>query len=157
MAPSNRRSRSFNLIKSALAAVGLLGMGSLSAPAALANASAPLTDGTYLYSQSVPSQPGDIYMVMEVAGSRTVGAFYMQSSSFDCFYGSISSNRLDLTVVDSYGQTAHPYALAMQSEPFLVAGQGAATAAAPVGFTAVGSLSNLDNSILETCQASYGE
>ena len=74
-------------------------------------------DGVYLYGQSPqPNTIGSEYLVFEVNQGQVIGGFYMPSSSFDCFYGSVEAQKLALTVVDSYEQTPHPYAVALQSE-----------------------------------------
>ncbi|NEQ51123.1 MAG: hypothetical protein F6K11_13470 [Leptolyngbya sp. SIO3F4] len=141
-------------IKSALVLLGATLLSSLSASVAFADSlsHAPLADGVYLYGQqAIAAQPGSIYMVFEVNGRQTVGAFYMPSSSFDCFNGDISSTRLDLNVIDSYEQTSHPYSLAVSSEPILAAGQAGAGINIS-GFTHIDTLSELDERILETCQ-----
>lgn len=148
------RPRCPKFVKSALVLLGATLLSGLAPVAASANqdANAPLADGVYLYGQeSVAAQPGSIYMVFEVTGRRTVGAFYMPSSSFDCFSGDISSTRLDLTVIDSYEQTSHPYSLAVQTQPILAAGQVGAEFNIN-GFTRLDELSELDEHILETCQ-----
>lgn len=114
---------------------------------------APLADGRYLYGQqAAANQPGSTYMVFDVTGRRAVGGFYMPNSSFDCFYGDISARRLDLTVIDSYEQTHHPYSLAVQSQLTPAAGP-VGTEFDIVGFTPINILSEMDRSILETCQS----
>ena len=141
-------------VKSALVLLGATLLSSLMPTGVLANpvVNAPLADGVYLYGQQpVAAQPGSVYMVFEVTDRRAVGAFYMPSSSFDCFYGDISSTRLDLTVIDSYEQTTHPYSLAVQTQPTLAAGQAGAEFSIS-GFTQIDALSELDKNILETCQ-----
>lgn len=146
--------RCLKFVKSALVLFGATLLSSLMPAAVLASpvTNAPLADGVYLYGQQpVAAQPGSTYMVFEVTDRRAVGAFYMPSSSFDCFYGDISSTRLDLTVIDSYEQTTHPYSLAVQNQPTLAAGQAGAQFNIS-GFTQISSLSELDKSILETCQ-----
>ena len=157
MAYLSVRPRCPKFVKSVLVLLGATLLSSLLPAAVLAHpvANAPLADGVYLYGQQpVAAQPGSIYMVFEVIGRRTVGAFYMPSSSFDCFYGDISSTRLDLTVIDSYEQTPHPYSLAVQAQPTLAAGQAGAEFTIS-GFTQLSSLSGLDESILETCQTTH--
>ena len=140
-------------VKSALVLFGATLLGSsLASETALANSlsSAPVADGVYLYGeQSTANQLGSTYMVFEVTGNHAVGAFYMPSSSFDCFSGDISSTRLSLTILDSYEQTRHPYSLAVQ--PTLTAGQAGAELNIQ-GFTAIDTLSELDEHILKTCQ-----
>ncbi len=141
-------------VKSALILLGATLLGGLAPVNAFADstANAPLADGVYLYGEApVAAQPGSIYMVFEVTGRRTVGAFYMPSSSFDCFHGDISSTRLDLTVIDSYEQTSHPYSLAVQTQPILAAGQAGAEFSIS-GFSHIEALSELDEHILQTCQ-----
>ncbi|MBX2864165.1 MAG: hypothetical protein KTR27_11460 [Leptolyngbyaceae cyanobacterium MAG.088] len=145
------------LIKSTLALVGATFLSSIGAATVLAEPAGLLADGIYLYGQQpVAAQAGSVYMVFEVAGRRTVGAFYMPSSSFDCFHGDISSTRLDLTVIDSYEQTSHPYSLAVQAQPVLAAGE-AATELSINGFAPIDDLSELDETILETCQTAQAE
>ena len=141
-------------IKSAFALLGAALLSNFAPSASFANPApnGPLADGVYLYGQQpVANQLGSAYMVFEVEGDRAVGAFYMPSSSFDCFNGEISSTHLDLNVINSYDQTSHPYSLAVQSEPTLTAGQ-AASEFGISGFTSISTLSELDEQILATCQ-----
>lgn len=152
MAYLSVRPRFPKFVKSALVALSATLLGGLVPEAVLANLAAPLADGVYLYGeQPVAAQTGTVYMVFEVIDSRAVGAFYMPSSSFDCFSGDVSATRLDLSVVDSYEQTTHPYSIAAQTEPVLAAGQ-AATEFTITGFTQIDTLSATDERILETCQ-----
>ena len=112
----------------------------------------PLADGSYLYGQQpVAAQLGSIYMVFQLTGRNAVGAFYMPSSSFHCFSGTISSNRFDLTVIDSHKQTSQAYSIAVQAQPTLAAGHAAAGFSIN-GYTQIDGLSELDQHILETCQ-----
>lgn len=155
MTYSSFRPRCPKFIKSALVLVGATLLSSLSPNVAFADSmsNAPLADGVYLYGQqAVAAQPGSVYMVFAVTGRQAIGAFYMPSSSFDCFNGDISSTRLDLNVIDSYEQTSHPYSLAVQTEPVLAAGQAVPTEFSISGFTPISALSELDEQILETCQ-----
>ncbi|MEM8611821.1 MAG: hypothetical protein AAGF93_07365 [Cyanobacteria bacterium P01_H01_bin.105] len=158
MAYLSVRPRCPKFIKSTLVLLGATFLSSLAPVNALANPSfvAPLADGVYRYterpSEQSAAQLGSVHMVFEVTGGRTVGAFYMPSSSFDCFYGDISSTRLDLTVIDSYEQTKHPYAIAVQAQSTLAAGNAGAEFSIS-GFTPAADLSELDENILETCQA----
>lgn len=154
MAYLSVRPRFPKFIKSALVLLGATLLSSLSPDTALANpaSSAPLADGVYLYGeQSTVAQPGSTYMVFEVTDGRAVGAFYMPSSSFDCFSGNISATRLDLNVINSYERTTYPYSLAVQSQPTLAAGQASAEFGIS-GFNRFDALSELDEHILETCQ-----
>ncbi|MBE9067939.1 hypothetical protein IQ260_14895 [Leptolyngbya cf. ectocarpi LEGE 11479] len=147
-------SRLPRFIKSASVLLGATLLSSFVSGIALANpvSNSPLADGVYLYGeQSTAAQLGSTYMVFEVTGSRAIGAFYMPSSSFDCFSGDISATRLNLNVIDSYEQTTHPYSLAAQTGPTLTAGQASAEFNIN-GFTSINEISELDEQILETCQ-----
>ncbi|MBD1869749.1 hypothetical protein H6F93_32360 [Leptolyngbya sp. FACHB-671] len=113
-----------------------------------------LPDGVYLFGQSPePDQVGAAYMVFEVNDSQVEGAFYMPYSSFDCFNGQFGGNQLELTVINSYEQTAHPYVVAL-NENSSVATTG--NAIAPVGlegYHQIEQMSENDERILATCQA----
>lgn len=132
------------------------GEGRISVAASTADAGSlrALPDGVYLFGQSPePEQVGAAYMVFEVNDSRVVGAFYMPYSSFDCFNGQFGGNQLELTVINSYEQTAHPYAVAL-SENSSVASAG--NAIAPIGlegYHQIEQVSENDQRILATCQA----
>lgn len=78
----------------------------------IAAESQALADGVYLFGEDPePEQLGKAYMVFEVRRGRLIGAFYMPSSSFDCVFGSAQSERLDVTVVNSYERTTYPYSV----------------------------------------------
>ena len=153
MAYLSVRPRLSEFIKTAAVVLCAAAMTNLVPNNALADAAtvnSPLVDGVYVYGQqSTPNELGSVYMVFEVTAGQAVGAFYMPSSSFDCFSGNVAPNRLDLTVIDSYEQTSHPYSL--EAAPTVVAGQ--ATAEYTIdGFTALPTLSDTDQRLLETCQ-----
>ena len=117
--------------------------------------SQPLNDGVYLYGQSTQAeQIGSAYMVFEVKQGEVVGAFYMPRSSFDCFFGEFEADKLALTVVDSYEQTQHPYAVALETPDPIAMAQGGTIA--PVSFEGFHRLDNVsanDQQILSTCKA----
>ncbi|MEO1401467.1 MAG: hypothetical protein AAFV72_09520 [Cyanobacteria bacterium J06635_1] len=118
---------------------------------------AALADGIYLYGQAPHrNELGSAYLVFEVNAEQAVGAFYMPASSFDCFYGNVTPDALDLTVVDSYEQTHHPYSIAMEVTQPLVAGV-AADSLGLQGFHAIAEVTAQEQQILETCKADYGE
>ena len=122
-----------------------------------ANFQSPIPDGVYVYGQSPePGQIGATYLVFEVTNQQTVGAFYLPSSSFDCFHGELQPNRLLLTVVDSYNQTTHPYAVALQSKHPLAASNIEKTPPVGlIGYHPIQSVSAMDYQLLSTCQANY--
>ncbi len=118
-----------------------------------------LADGVYLYGQTAePEQLGAAYLVFEVQNRRVVGAFYMPSSSFDCFYGEVEADRLALTVVDSYEQSHHPYSVALATDSSVASvGGSPSTPAELEGFHHIQTISDNDQRILSTCQADYRE
>ncbi|NJK40356.1 MAG: hypothetical protein HC934_01460 [Acaryochloridaceae cyanobacterium SU_2_1] len=76
----------------------------------------PLKEGTYLFGQSrTPGQLRKEYLVFKVRGNQVVGAFYMPSSSFDCFTGTVAGNGLDLAVVESYEQGVYTHTVNLNS------------------------------------------
>jgi hypothetical protein len=117
-----------------------------------------LADGVYLYGQSPePESLGSEYLVFEVNQGEVIGGFYMPRSSFDCFYGDVEAEQLALTVINSYEQTSHPYAVALQSDG-TVASTG--NGSAPIGlegYHRIRELSDTDRQILATCKADYGQ
>lgn len=116
-----------------------------------------LEEGTYLFGQSPePDQLGAAYAILSVQNNQTVGAFYQPSSSFDCFSGEVSPNRLAVNVVDSYEQTVHPYTVALTLEDSLVAGE-AAGAYTLEGFHPIEDISTNDYEMLAVCQAALAQ
>jgi hypothetical protein len=142
--------------------VGLVATGSALLPAyseAANRTDQPLADGVYLYGQSPqPNTIGSEYLVFEVNQGQVIGGFYMPSSSFDCFYGSVEAQKLALTVVDSYEQTPHPYAVALQSEsPVASAGNEAIGPVGLEGYHRIENLSGVDHQVLNTCKADHNQ
>lgn len=119
----------------------------------------PLADGIYLYGQTPErDQLGSAYMVFESNQGQVVGAFYMPHSSFDCFYGNFEADRLALTVIDSYEQTPHPYAIALQPTDSLATTEtGFAAPISLEGFHAIDTVTENDLRILSTCQADQSQ
>ena len=115
-----------------------------------------LQDGTYLYGQSAePEQVGSAYMIFDVAGQDILGAFYMPSSSFDCFQGSIQSDELALTIHDSYAQESFPFSVALVTNEEAIASEGTVTILGKTidGFQPIDGISDNDQRILATCRA----
>ncbi|MBD3882592.1 hypothetical protein IFO70_12545 [Phormidium tenue FACHB-886] len=140
-------------------ALGLAAMGAAPALAGEAPRSAspsqPLADGVYLYGQSPdPEQIGAAYMVFEVTQGDVVGAFYMPRSSFDCFHGNLEADRVALTVIDSYEQTPHEYAVAYEtSDSVAMAGGETIAPVSLEGFHRIETVSENDQRLLSSCKA----
>ncbi|OKH37166.1 hypothetical protein NIES2119_15230 [[Phormidium ambiguum] IAM M-71] len=66
-----------------------------------------LNNGVYLYGQSAkPEEIGKEYVVFEARNGRVIGAVYMPRSEFNCFYGNVQSQRLNVTMADPAIETA---------------------------------------------------
>lgn len=118
---------------------------------------ASMSDGVYLYGQSAePNEVGSEYLVFEVSEGKVVGGFYMPNSSFDCFHGNVEAERLALTVIDSYEQTAHPYAVALQAEGNVASADGAGAPVSLEGYHRIENLGDVDQNVLATCKADQG-
>lgn len=114
-----------------------------------------LPNGTYLYGQAPrANQIGSAYMVIQVSDRTVVGAFYMPSSSFDCFHGTVQTNQLALNIVDGYEQTKYPFSVELRSKAVIAtATPSAARSVEVVGYQQLPALSQQDHRMLETCQA----
>ncbi|MEM1278629.1 MAG: hypothetical protein AAF827_16100 [Cyanobacteria bacterium P01_D01_bin.6] len=140
----------------AIAALGTsLLVSTLTAAAPPAAANTPqnaLPDGVYALGESpTAGQLGTTYMVIEVSADTITGGFYQPASSFDCFYGEVAGNEMALTVIDSYAQTEHPFALAL-GEPAAVASQNTVDSQwIPNGFYLLPELSTTDYEVLQVC------
>lgn len=132
-----------------------LSIAAVSPNAALAQAQDTATNATYLYGTTpAPEQIGHDYMVIQLLKENQVqGAFYQINSEFACFSGEIAEGALKLAVVDPYEQVAYDYQIAYQPTTTMVADNGdrPTTEFIPEGFHAIGSLGELDHSILEQC------
>ncbi|MBD2257476.1 hypothetical protein [Pseudanabaena sp. FACHB-2040] len=120
-------------------------------------ASSPLADGQYLYGEAQTADvAGSTYILLQVQQDRVVGAFYQPSSSFDCFHGTVTGQELDLSVVDSYERTSHPFQLALAVDPVPVAGASGVLLPVQIeGFNRLNDLSGSDQEILSTCLADH--
>nr|ADN14713.1 conserved hypothetical protein [Gloeothece verrucosa PCC 7822] len=112
----------------------------------------PLADGVYLYGQSPePEQLGQEYLVIRVDRGQVVGAFYMPQSEFNCFYGSVNARALNLSVVDPYDQSVHPYSIALQTTAPVAAQNASSVTSTLEGYHQISKLSENDQRILNVC------
>jgi hypothetical protein len=121
-------------------------------------ANSSLANGVYLYGESTePEQIGSAYMVFQVKEGKVMGAFYMPRSSFDCFSGEFQGNKLALNVVDTYAQTVHPYAIALERTSTVASSNQnpALQGIGLEGFHRLNKVSDNDQRILGVCQASF--
>lgn len=129
---------------------------------------AQMPDGTYLYGQSSePQQTGKEYLVFQANQGKVVGAMYLPNSEYSCFYGTLDSRKMNLTVANSYNQTAFSHTIA-RSQPAQVAAAGGRInlqntydslsypyAVALEGYQPVREISANDQQLLNTCMAEY--
>lgn len=77
------------------------------AQVAQATPTSQTANGVYLYGQSSRrDEIGKEYMVFEVRQGRVIGAVYMPHSEFNCFYGTLESQKMDLMVNNPFAETA---------------------------------------------------
>lgn len=117
----------------------------------LAEATTPtLSDGVYLYGQSPkPEQIGQEYLVFKITRGRVIGAFYLPQSEFSCFYGTINSRQMNLSVVGPYDNSVSAYAIALDKvSPVASTGK-------PIvglqGYHAITTVSENDQRMLHVC------
>ena len=118
------------------------------------------TDGTYLYGQSSEAgQIGSTYIVFETRDAKMVGALYMPYSSFDCFYGSVESAQLAMTVISSYDQEAYPYSIAIHRDSAVADASGLASTSTLnlEGFHQINDIDEMSQHVLGVCRTEYPE
>ena len=112
-----------------------------------------LPDGTYLYgTSSEPEIIGQEYMVFQVEEGNVRGAFYMPRSEYNCFTGIFAGNELNMSVIDPYDGTEHPYSVSLEiASTSTVAGNGQWREIGLEGYHRLDNLSPVDQDILKTC------
>lgn len=130
----------------------------------------PEVDGVYLYGQSPePQQLGQEYMVFEVRQGKVRGAFYLPSSEFSCFQGTMQSGKLALMVASGPDADTAPDSFAADQNSQRVAAAGDeshvgkgynVSAAYPYSialqnYYQLATVSASDQQILRTCKNSY--
>jgi len=127
-----------------------------------------MPDGTYLYGQtSQPGQIGQEYVVFEARQGKVVGAMYMPSSEYACFYGTLNSKQMNLTVVNPYNQTAFSHTIAREQTTQVAAAGGQIDlentydsltyphSIGLEGYLPINQVGDNDKQILNTCVSNY--
>lgn len=127
-----------------------------------------LADGTYLYGQSSqPGQTGKEYLVFKAQQGKVVGAMYMPNSEFTCFYGSLNSKQMNLTVANPYNQTAFSHAVSREQTSKIAAAGGQIDlenaydsltypySVGLEGYQPLAQVSDKDQQMLNTCLSNY--
>jgi hypothetical protein len=130
--------------------------------------SSSIPDGTYLYGQSAQAQEvGKEYIVFEARQGKVVGAMYVPSSEYSCFYGTLDSKQLNLTVANPYDQSAFSHSIArIQTSQVAAAGNHLTIqngydslsyphAVALEGYQPISKVSDSDQKLLNTCRSNY--
>lgn len=117
----------------------------------------PLAAGTYLYGQSSEREEiGKEYLVFEVNGDQIVGASYLPRSEFSCFYGTISSQRIALSLVHPYDGSVYPTSIVLEENASVaVAGEQLPRSVNLIGYHPVGEPNSNDRRILNICLEQY--
>lgn len=153
--------RQFSLLTGAIATVFLGASGTIasnppnlpdSTPVYVAQNAAPLKDGVYLYGQSPqPEQLGQEYLVFKVNQGRIVGAFYMPQSEFNCFYGTINSRKIALSIVDPSDHQVYPYEIAFENVSTVASREDTSINVRLEGYYPIDKISENDHRLLNTC------
>jgi hypothetical protein len=110
----------------------------------------PTANGVYLYGEAdKPDVVGKEYMVFETIGNKTIGAFYLPRSEFNCFYGQFKGSRLNVTLIDAFDLQKYKFALTLNPNGLTASKQpmmGEPT------YQPLGKISNNDLQILKTCK-----
>lgn len=116
-----------------------------------------LADGNYLYGRSPqPDVLGAEYLVFQVRNNKVVGAFYAPQSEFNCFYGSIEPQKMNIAVVDPYDEETYPYSVALKSQSTVAKeGNPNLPEVSLDGYQPLSELSDNDLQMLNSCVQEY--
>lgn len=74
-----------------------------------------INKGVYLYGESdQPDVIGKEYIVFETIGTKTIGAFYLPQSEFNCFYGRFKGSQLKVTLIDAFDRQKYNFTLMLK-------------------------------------------
>jgi hypothetical protein len=110
----------------------------------------PATSGVYLYGESDrPEVIGKEYIIFERIGNKTVGAFYLPRSEFNCFKGQFQGSRLNVTLTDAFDRQQYNFTLNLNPK-------GLTASKSPMmgepTYQPLGKISNNDRRILNACK-----
>lgn len=111
-----------------------------------------MANGVYLFGQSSKAQQlGQEYVIFEARRGKVVGAFYMPSSEFSCFHGTLNGSQMDLTVLDTYEQTTYSHSIALQGNSLVASNNQIALQ----GYQPVRTITANDRRMLSACRSSH--
>jgi hypothetical protein len=110
----------------------------------------PATSGVYLYGESDrPEVIGKEYIIFERIGNKTIGAFYLPRSEFNCFKGQFQGSRLNVTLTDAFDRQKYNFSLNLNP-------RGLTASKLPMmgepTYQPLGKISDNDRRILNACK-----
>jgi hypothetical protein len=110
----------------------------------------PTTNGVYLYGESDrPEVIGKEYIIFERIGNKTIGAFYLPRSEFNCFKGQFQGSRLNITLIDAFDRQKYRFSLNLNSRGLTASKQPMMGEPA---YQPLGKISDNDRRILSACK-----
>jgi len=150
--PIRRYLSNLNLGQFATVFASALSLTALGSQAALGDMPA-LSNGVYLYGESPESGTvGAIYFVFQVEAERLTGAIYQPHSSFDCVYGEIEPDQLNLRIITAYDRLERAYSVALKpAETVLASAEDMSQQPGIEGMYPIYPLTDLDSRLLGIC------
>lgn len=109
-----------------------------------------ISRGVYLYGEVTrPEVIGKEYIILEIAGNKAIGAFYLPRSEFNCFYGRFTGSRLNLTLIDALDRQKYNYSFTLNSAGLSASKQ--ATIGTPI-YQPLSKIGEIDRQILQACK-----
>jgi len=110
-----------------------------------------LPNGTHFYGQAPErDQLAVEYLVFTVDQGRVQGAAYHIQSEYACFTGTVAPDTVQLAITDPYTEEVSDYAIALQGETVIVAGE-AQRQTSLKGYHPLGEIGELERSLLTAC------
>jgi hypothetical protein len=115
----------------------------------------PTANGVYLYGESDrPNVVGKEYIIFETSRKKTIGAFYLPRSEFNCFYGQFKGTALKVTLIDPFTKQRSNFTLALDRY------NGFNASTKPIlgkpAYQLLSKISNNDRRILAACKQQLG-
>ena len=110
----------------------------------------PAANGVYLYGESDrPETIGKEYIIFERIGNKTIGAFYLPRSEFNCFKGQFQGSRLNVALTDAFDRQKYNFSLNLDP-------RGLTASKLPMmgepTYQPLGKISDNDRRILNACK-----
>jgi hypothetical protein len=106
-----------------------------------------LANGTHLYGETdQPNKPDSEYVVFENKSGKVFGAVFLANSEFSCFHGEVRPGQLEMMVIDSNADAAHPYAVNIRTDDAEVS---------VAEYKQVKKIGKKDLNLLESCRSMY--